>query len=132
MELSGANFNRPPRRGVGTGQKNASNLVPASGLFVSGCFVFLLQWQLVNLEIKTSAGIAAGKSDGLQPNKHRTVPAAVGSLACVNYTISSLSLFINCVYMYFFKSSVANSIVLLFISRFRNLIFAQKAVGNPG
>lgn len=71
MEMSGANFNRPPRRGVGTRQKNASNLVPASGLVVSGYFFFrFLLWQLVNLEIKNSTSVGAGKSDGLQPTNH--------------------------------------------------------------
>lgn len=65
MEMSGANFNWPPRRGVGTRQKNASNPVPASGLVVSGYFFRFLLWQLVNLEIKNSTSVGAGKRDGL-------------------------------------------------------------------
>lgn len=62
MEMSGANFNWPPRRGVGTRQKNASNSVPASGLVVSGYFFRFLLWQLVNLEIKNSTSVGDRKS----------------------------------------------------------------------
>lgn len=39
-------------------------------LFQDFFFLHFLLWQLVNLEIKNSTSVGAGKSNGLQPTNH--------------------------------------------------------------
>lgn len=52
------------------GRKTSQTLFLLLDWLFQDIFFHFLLWQLVNLEIKNSTNVGAGKSNGLQPTNH--------------------------------------------------------------